>query len=279
VCLLLSAFCTSYAESEPDVLRIGRFAYSAPRKVLISHHPLMLFLAKETGVKKVELQLYLTYEEIHAALMRGELDLGWLGTAFYALTDEKNYTPLVTPVWNKTPYYVGHIIARADSGFKDLSDLIGHSMAFVSESSSSGYIFPSLLLKKHGIELSQLREYAFLRSHDAVAYAVLTRQYEAGAAYKGVLELETFRNEKEQFQILGETEKIWNEPLVMRDSFPESLRTKLQQAFLTAYQADALSTVEGLDGFAPITDSDYDGVRSLLRLIPVEKDKQEGRSD
>lgn len=272
-----SAF--SGAGSAPDVLRIGRFAYSVPRRVLISHHPLMQFLAAESGLSRVELKLYLTYEEIHAALMKEELDLGWLGTAFYALAEQKNYSPLVTPIWNETPYYVGHIIVRSDSPFKTLSDLSGSSMAFVSESSSSGYIFPSLLLKKHGIELSNLREYAFLRSHDAVAYAVLTRQYDAGAAYKGVLELETFRNEQAQFRIIGETEKIWNEPVVMRNAFPEELLLKLQKAFLRAAQDDVLSSIEGLNGFAPITDSDYNGVRELLRLIPVEKDIQKGGSD
>jgi phosphonate transport system substrate-binding protein len=137
-------------------------------------------------------------------------------------------------------------------------------MAFVSESSSSGFYFPRLLLKQSGVDLSDLSEYSFLHAHSAVAYAVLTRRYDAGAAYKGILDRTEFVHEKQQFRVIGLTEIIRNEPIVIRDDFPSELAESVRNAFLKVAEEEVISQVKNLTGFVPVEDSDYDSVRRLM---------------
>ncbi len=245
-------------------LRFGRLAYSSPENVLISHHPLVLHLERETGCV-VDLRLYVSYEEIARRLDSGELSLGWLGTSFYAGRREKNYVPLVRPRWYGKDWYQGQFLVRSDSSIETLSDLKAKKLAFVSRSSSSGFVFPRLLLRGAGIQLKDLAGHEFLEKHDAVVYAVLARQFEAGATYVGVLNLPPFKNKQSEFRVIAKTKLISNEPVVVHKDLSKALVHRLRLAFLSAEDSGALREVQSLQGFSAATDADYNTVRFLIQ--------------
>ena len=249
---------------ELERLRIGRIAYTTPDQILINHHPLVLFLRKELGVE-VEMKLYRTYETIYQNLKRGKLELAWVGTAFYAGLEDIEPIPLVAPLWYGKQSYRGQILVRSDTPIRSISELKGTRMAFVARSSSSGFFFPRLLLRKHGVELNDLDEFAFLEKHDAVVYAVLTKQFDAGATYEGILDLRRFQDQKERFRILETTLKIPNEPILASARLGAKLIKKIRGAFLGAKDAGSLSSLRNLEGFYEVSRSTYQPVREIVK--------------
>lgn len=81
-------------------------------------------------------------------------------------------------------HYRSVLFSRQDSKIQSLADLQGTRVAWVAKESSAGYIFPRLRLQAEGFALDKLfAEESFRRTHEAVARAVLTGQYDVGATY------------------------------------------------------------------------------------------------
>jgi len=250
--------------ADSTYLKIGRVAFSQPERILISHNPLCLHIKKEVGLADFEMFLYESYEELFERLKAGDVQLAWLGTAFYAMLNEPDIEPIVRPLWIGRKSYRGQWFALKENSMNSLQDLRGKRVAFVSPKSSSGYLFPKMLLEKRGILLEDLSEYSFLDKHSAVVASVLTRQFDAGASYVGIFQEKAFVENANKFQVLEQTDEISNEPIVVRSDFPKDLKEKLRNAFLSAQSSGAVSSIRNLTGFVRAISSDYDAVRKLV---------------
>ncbi|MCJ8344056.1 phosphate/phosphite/phosphonate ABC transporter substrate-binding protein, partial [bacterium] len=177
---------------ELKIIRFGRIAHTDPEALIIQYAPLMEYLTKVTGVDRVDLKLYNSYDKILSELENSRIDIGWLGTSFYASLKQSNFEPFVRPVWKGRVTYQGQILTRVDSNIKSIQDVKNTKFAFVSKNSTSGFVFPKMMLERKNIQLSDLREYAFLKKHDAVVFAILSRQFQVGASYVGVLDLPAY---------------------------------------------------------------------------------------
>ncbi|MCO4781050.1 MAG: phosphate/phosphite/phosphonate ABC transporter substrate-binding protein [Candidatus Cloacimonetes bacterium] len=257
------------SEIIPDlkIIRIGRIAHTNPESLIIQYAPLMDHLATSIGVDRVDLKLYNSYDRILEELDKSTIDIGWLGTSFYVGLDQKSFTPFVRPVWKGRVTYQGQILTRADSDINKLSDTKGKKFAFVSKNSTSGFVFPKMMLEQQGVTLDSLQEYAFLKKHDAVVFSILSRQFQVGASYVGVLDLPAYNNRKHEFTILAKTEPISNEPLVILNKVDPIIRKKLLETLLSAGKLGLLNKVPGLDGFTTVKDEDYDSVRKLKKYV------------
>ncbi len=266
--LLLAIAVHSFAESsiESPRLRIGRVAYNSPRDVLISHQALLQYLRAHKGLEKVELLLYSSYEKLHQQMMEENVEIGWTGTTFYSALSatSRNYEPMLAPRWRGKSSYSGQILVSRDSPFQTLSDLKGARMAFVSKDSSSGYLFPVLLLNQAGVKESDLGQVEFLAKHDSVAFALIARQFDAGATYAGVLEQDGLRDQADSLRVLAQTEPIPNEPLVFRRDLPSRIVEIFVNAIMDEASMPALRQIPALTGFDRIKDEDYDPVRRLI---------------
>ena len=249
--------------SKLNQLRIGRIAYTSPDSILINHHRMVQYLGNLLEVP-AEMKLFRSYEEIFRQIQNGNLELAWVGTAFYGGIDNVFATPLVAPLWYGKKSYRGQFLVRSDSEIKTIQELVGTKVAFVAKSSSSGFFFPRLLLRENQIQLNDLHEYAFLEKHDAVVYAVLTKQFDAGATYQGILELSRFRKQKDRFRILAETLDIPNEPILVSNRFPGTVVSRIRDAFLGARKAGVLDSISNLEGFYEVSESTYQHVRDLV---------------
>lgn len=85
-----------------------------------------------------------------------------------------------TPVAEPTTHYYGCIFVRSDGPFRRLADLQGRRFAFADETSTSGAIFPKLLLAR--AEIVPSREY-FAGGHPNAVQAVYDGKADAGAAF------------------------------------------------------------------------------------------------
>jgi phosphonate transport system substrate-binding protein len=84
--------------------------------------------------------------------------------------------------------YEMEIIVPADSKIQTLADLKGHTLAFTSKTSNSGFKAPSALLKSEvGLEAEKDYKVAFSGKHDNSILGVANKDYEAAAIANSVL--------------------------------------------------------------------------------------------
>ena len=270
--LIISMPCLKTAAETSSGLKkllIGRVAYNAPKMVLISHESLARHLQKALKLEDVEFKLYLDYEQVYDALKKQKIQLAWLGSVFFA--KQKAWAkPLVCPEWSGRSSYRGQILIHQDSKIESFQDLIGKRFAFVSRTSSSGYIFPLAFLRSKGIDTDSFSEFAFLDKHSTVAYSILAKQFDAGAAYDGILKEESLKQHSAKFRVLGKTAFIHNEPIVIhpkyQDIWTESIRTALINFNIENTESSA-HKIPNLTGFQKVTTENYEALRKMVRYV------------
>ncbi|MFN3406140.1 MAG: PhnD/SsuA/transferrin family substrate-binding protein [Caldimicrobium sp.] len=85
------------------------------------------------------------------------------------------------------PYFGGVIFTKKGSSIKSLSELKGKTFGAVDPESFGGYLIALYELKKVGINEEELKV-KFYGTHDAVVFAVIKGEVEAGTVRTGVLE-------------------------------------------------------------------------------------------
>ncbi len=232
---------------------------------------------------------------------RKELEADRPGT----LRETKIIFTTPTPVAEPTTHYFGAIFVRTDSSFRRLAELNGRRFAFADETSTSGGIFPKLLLARHGVVTS--KEY-FTGGHPNAVQAVYDGKADAGAAFysppsaqharDGTLvgdarhlilrrlpDLQERRSFLEVVRILALTDPIPNDLCVVRRGLSERLLERFDRSlerFIRTPQGQTAfhELVAGVD-IARVNDSNFQEFRMALakagvtaeRLLAAEEEK------
>ncbi len=180
--------------------------------------------------------------------------------------------------------YRGEFIVRAGSGIDSLSQLQGKTIAYVDPSSTSGYIYPKEMLRRRGIVP---REEVFAHGHNQVVTKVYQGNVDAGAVFYSrpdsvtgeqldarVKVLTEYPDVFEKIKIIGLTDPIPNDPVVVRRGLPTHLSDRLIRALLLFQTTEAgrksLMTIASIEGFERTADSDYNAVRDLVSQYGVD---------
>ena len=152
-------------------------------KVVQSGEAIAGFLRKETGYQ-FKVAVPTSYAAVIEALGTYQADIAWLPTYAYVLAKQKYDAQVeLMTVRNGLTKYRGQFVARANSGIKTLNDINGKVVAYTDAASTSGYIYPSAILKQQGITPGKI---TFAGGHpqailsvysgtaDAVSYTHLT---------------------------------------------------------------------------------------------------------
>ena len=123
----------------------------------------------------------------------------------------------------------------------DISVIEGRSMAFGTETSTSGYIFPFLELSAAGLEEGDY-EVIFSGGHDASVQAVYDGQADFGVSFDDARRTirETNPDVGEKVIVFNITSRIANDVIAVRSDLPEDLKEALFNAM-----ADYIATDEG----------------------------------
>lgn len=250
------------------------------QKVTQSAELLVQFLRQYTGYW-IEASVPTSYVAVVEAFGAGKADVAATNAFSYLLARERYGVRAVLRVVrrNGEVSYRGQIITHVSSGIERLQQLNGRRIAYVDPASTSGYILPKALLEREGIRPA---EEVFAMRHDNVVTMVYQRQVDAGATYYSPPDpvtgqirdarsrvLGQFPDVVQKVRILALTDSIPNDPIVVRADLPEDIVRSLVEGLL-AFQARpegrrALYEIYSVEGFVPAQDSDYDGLRRLLR--------------
>ncbi|NLZ51574.1 MAG: phosphate/phosphite/phosphonate ABC transporter substrate-binding protein [Thermoanaerobacteraceae bacterium] len=210
------------------------------------------------------------YDALSNSLIDGIVDVGWFSPLAYVNAKNKAAViPLVTPIVNGAPNYLGFIITNKESGITDLKDVKGERMAFVDPKSASGYAYPRLLLKKAGIDPEKdLKEQIFLGTHSNVVEAVVSGSVKVGATYSEAIEDAKNRGlDVEKLIYLAQTEPIPKDCIAARPGLDKEMYENLMRAFIEYKDRSVFNKRQSstINGFVAARDENYDIIREVIR--------------
>ncbi len=272
---ILQSFCSAKDSSSGikpfKILKVGRIPYLDPRKMVRNYENMMEYLKKELQLEETRLVLTPDYNTLTQFLKDGRIDIAWHGVFAYPKAREiTGARAILTPIWSGKKNYCGIIIARADSGINQISDLKGKSFAFTDKKSASGYFLPTIFLLENGINPEKdFCKIDYIKKHDNILYNVLYKKFDAGAVYDTSFQILKNDEERAQLKIVSKTSDILNEPIMVRKDLPNEIVIKIKKAFLKLHSNDPvtapiLKEIGNLDGFIESNDADYDGV---IRMV------------
>jgi phosphonate transport system substrate-binding protein len=169
-----------------------------------------------------------------------------------------------------SPTYNGQIIAGADTGITELTDLVGKTFCRPDPLSTSGWVIPMLTLRAAGIDTDNDMEVVDAGSHDAVASAVYNGECDAGATFVDArTQIEDDNPDvMEKVNVIAVSADIPNDGVQYVPGMPRELRDALNSALLaiaaTEEGVEALETAYSWTALEPHYDTFYDPFRQVL---------------
>lgn len=246
-----------------------------PRIMYQLYQPFVDYLSENTPYT-FEIKLSRVYQDTIERIGKKELLIASCGPVPYVQASERYpVSPILRPLnRDGKPYYRGIVVVRTESPIQTLADLKGKRFAFGPAWSTAGHILPAYGMQRAGIGLAELGGYAFLRHHDSVVNAVLKEKYDAGA----VKDVVAYQHQHEGIRFIHLTDPIPTVPIIVRRDAPKALVKAVTTALLKIDPRDPgqIKRMEPWDeefkyGFIEAADSDYDGIRKILRSIPLDR--------
>jgi len=169
----------------------------------------------------------------------------------------------------------GTPVAPGRSCIGDISAVAGEDVAFVSESSTSGYLFPALELVNAGVDPQSDINPIFAGSHDAAVTAVYNGDAKYGLSFD-----DARRNIREEQPDVGQnvivfsiTREIPNDVVAIRSDLPDTLKTAVYdtvEAFLATEEGEAIfDEIYSWTDIQPANEADFDIVREAAAELGI----------
>jgi phosphonate transport system substrate-binding protein len=254
-------------------LRIGVQTVPNPTEQERMLKPLDDYLEKYLG-REVEIQIAKDDQEIVDWLIQNHVDIAYLEPVTYLEAVEKGakIQPLVAPIDQHTgqPWYRAGIVVRANSNITNLKDLKGKRVAFVEQSSTSGYLMPLAELKKQGINPERDFAQVIYAGNHSQSIAAL----ETGVVDAAATNISSYHQQQktgvvtpQNFRILWESTPITTFPIVVSEKLSPELIHQLKQAFVSI--PDSFEGIGGSEsaGYTLVVPADYTPIQQLRQEL------------
>ncbi|QIN79276.1 phosphate/phosphite/phosphonate ABC transporter substrate-binding protein [Rubrobacter marinus] len=200
------------------------------------------------------------------------------GLTYVQARERAEVHPLVTEINPRThdTTYRSVIIVPEESPVREVSELRGRDFAFGSVSSTSGSLYPSIMLREAGVDYrTDLGEVTYTGGHDATAQAVAGGRVDAGGIEDRIL----YRLEEEgvieggSVRVIEESDPIQGYPWVVRSELPDDLEGAITDAYLSMQDPDLLDLL-GAEGYERVEAGDYDYVEEQARELDLLTESQ-----
>jgi len=260
----------------PSSLHLVLTPSQKPTDLIIAGEAFGAALGKLVGIP-VRVTVASDYAAVVEALRNRTADLAFVHPAGYVLANREAKAMIVAKdQWHGNTSYTARIFVRKESGIKSIEELRGRTMAFVDPSSTSGYVYPMVMLMQKGLVQNRdpktfFKEVVFAGSHDAGLMALLNGHVEAFASFDQARE-QYLKDpaQRERLTWIAESAPIPEGGICARDGLDPAVFAKVRTALLQmkgpAY-TPILNKLYDIDGFEPAEDREYDSVRAAMDLL------------
>ena len=247
-----------------------------PTDLMVAGEAFGAALGKLVGVP-IRVTVASDYAAVVEALRNRTADLAFVHPAGYVLANREAKAMIVAKdQWHGNTSYTSRIYVRKESGLKTLEALRGKTIAFVDPSSTSGYVYPMVMLIEKGLVQNKdpktfFKEFVFSGSHDAGLQALLHGHVDAFASFDQARE-QYLKDpaEREKLIYIAESAPIPEGGICARDGLDPALVAKVRAALLSMKgptYAPVLKALYDIDGFEPAEDREYQPVRAAMDLL------------
>lgn len=249
-------------------LRLGIAPLESKAKMQMKFAPLARYL-QEKLQQKVEVHVADDLDATIQQLGTGTTDIAYMTPSTF-IEAKRRYGSevLLKAIRNHSPFYRSVIAVREGSPVRTLADLKGKRVGFGDRKSTSSYHVPKSMLRKEGIDLSDLGEHTFLGHHDAVAWAIVNGDVDAGCLLEPVANKFVAKGLK----ILKVSEAIPEFNFCVGADMDPELKEAIRQALLELDEdrpedRSILKTIEyDYNGFMDASESDYAGIEEIMGI-------------
>ena len=217
------------------------------------------------------------YAAVIEALRNRTADLAFVHPVGYVLANrEAKATIVAKDRWHGNTSYTARIWVRKESGIKTLEELRGKTIAFVDPASSSGYVYPMVLLIQRGLVQNRdpktfFKDAVFAGSHDAGLLALLKGHVDALGSFDQARE-QYLKDpaERERLTWVAESPPIPEGGIAAREGLDPGVVAKVRAALIQMHgptYEPLLKKLYDIDGFEPAEDREYDVVRAAMELV------------
>ena len=258
------------ANPNPETLKVALLPDENASELIKRNQPLKDYLEKELG-KKVDLVVTTDYSSMIEAMRFGRIDIAYFGPLSYVLAKGKaDIEPFAAMVSDGKPTYRSVVIANANANVNSLSDIKGKKVAFGDRASTSSHLIPKTLMAEAGVVNDRDYQQHFVGSHDAVAVNVANGNAEVGGLSEVIWKtlLERKLVDAGKVKVIAYSKEYPQYPWTMRSDLKPELKDKIRTTFVNLKDPAVLKNFKA-DGFAPITDNDYDVIRDMGKLLGI----------
>jgi len=251
-------------------------------KVVASGEAIAQALNEATGYH-YKVAVPTSYAAVIEALGTYQADIAWLPTYAYVLAKQKyNANVRLMTVRNGLKSYRGQFVTARDD-IKTLADIQDKVVAYTDAASTSGYIYPSAMLKQKGIVP---KDHLFAGGHPQAILAVYSGRADVACSYWSPADstgmpmdareklYSTHKDIFDKVRIVDYTDWIPNDTVTFRKNLPEELEKEVVKALYDFAQSEAgqktLKSLYDVDGLEHASDADYDVVRSALKAMNMD---------
>ena len=273
--LLLALGAAGLSQAADRPLHLVLTPSQKPTNLLAGGEQFAKALGELAGVP-IRVTVASDYAAVIEALRNRTADLAFLHPAGYVIANRETKAMIIAKnQWHGKTTFTSRIWVRKDSGIKTLEELRGKTMAFVDPASSSGYIYPMVMLIQRGLVKNKdpktfFREVMFSGAHDASVRALANGHVDAIASFDMVREQYLKDPDRDKLTWIAETEPIPEAGIAGRDGLDPAVVARIRAALLKmqgpAY-ADVLKRMYDIDGFEAAEDKEYDPVRHAVDLL------------
>jgi phosphonate transport system substrate-binding protein len=273
--LALGVLGTLPAGAQPS-LHLVLTPSQKPTDLLVSGEAFGAALGKLVGIP-IRVTVASDYAAVVEALRNRTADLAFVHPAGYVLANREAKAMIVAKdQWHGNTSYTSRIYVRKESGLKTLEDLRGKTIAFVDPTSTSGYVYPMVMLIEKGLVRNKdpktfFKEFVFSGSHDAGLQALLHGHVDAFASFDQARE-QYLKDpaEREKLAWVAESAPIPEGGICARDGLDAAVVARVRAALLSmkgpTYEP-LLKALYDIDGFEPADDREYQPVRAAMDLL------------
>ena len=266
-----SAALASLSVQALDDLKIALIPSEDSRAMIKQSEVLINGLSEQLGVE-VEGFVATDYNGVIEALRAGHVDIAYLGPFSYVkaaeVADVEAFVVAETAKAGDVAYH-SQIIAPANADdINQLSDLKGKNFAFVSPTSTSGYVFPYVGLRSEGIEPRQFfANVVYTGAHDANILAVKHGRVDAATVADRILNSAVEKGiiGKNEYKVIWRSESIPESPMVWRNDIPKADKARIKQAFLSMKSVQ-FGDQGIVNRYVETNDAAYDPVREAAKF-------------
>ena len=251
-----AAVDTTAKEEAPEIEKII-FAFQPqenPEGLELNTKKLAEFMQKETGIPS-EAFTPTTYAAVVEALRNDNAHVAYFsGWPYLIAHNTADVELLVVEERDGNPFYFSQWYVAKDSDIKTLADLKGKDIAFTSQTSTSGYLFPlSKVIEEGHLKTGQdpkefFGEVLFAGGYESALKALAEGKVEAAAASDYAPGRYLSEEEQGKIRVLTKQGPAPTHGIAIKSNLPPEVKAKVKAAFLKLNEPEHKELLKSIYG-------------------------------